>query len=60
MRILCSVLALVFWSVSAFAQTYVLRPDRVFDGEAMHEGWVVVVAGERIASPSKTRSGRST
>lgn len=50
MRILCSVLALVFWSVSAFAQTYVLRPDRVFDGEAMHEGWVVVVEGERIAA----------
>jgi imidazolonepropionase-like amidohydrolase len=27
---------------------YVLRPDRVFDGEQMHEGWVVVVRGSII------------
>jgi imidazolonepropionase-like amidohydrolase len=27
---------------------YVLRPARVFDGEAMHDGWVVVVRGSRI------------
>jgi imidazolonepropionase-like amidohydrolase len=27
---------------------YVLRPDRVFDGEAMQNGWVVVVRGSRI------------
>jgi len=26
----------------------VLRPARVFDGEAMHEGWAVRVQGERI------------
>lgn len=26
----------------------VLRPDRVFDGETMHTGWVVVVSGDRI------------
>jgi imidazolonepropionase-like amidohydrolase len=32
----------------------VLQPDRVFDGEAMRAGWVVVVRGERIeaAGPS--------
>ncbi|QXD16846.1 amidohydrolase family protein [Rhodocaloribacter litoris] len=29
---------------------YVLRPERVFDGEAMHAGWVVVVEGDRIAA----------
>ena len=28
----------------------VLRPDRVFDGEAMRAGWVVVVRGRRIDS----------
>lgn len=28
--------------------TFVLQPDRVFDGETMHAGWVVVVRGERI------------
>src|SRR5262249_43517992 len=26
----------------------VLRPARVFDGDAMHEGWVVRVEGDRI------------
>jgi imidazolonepropionase-like amidohydrolase len=26
----------------------ILKPARVFDGEAMHEGWVVRVKGERI------------
>lgn len=32
----------------------VLRPARVFDGEAMHEGWAVRVRGDRIeaAAPS--------
>ncbi len=28
----------------------VLQPDRVFDGEAMRTGWMVVVRGERIDS----------
>src|SRR5262249_1140568 len=28
--------------------TTVLRPARVFDGEAMREGWIVVVSGEEI------------
>ena len=27
---------------------YLLRPDRVFDGVQMHEGWVVLVKGGRI------------
>src|SRR3984957_11351628 len=30
------------------ATPIVLRPARVFDGDAMHEGWVVVVKGDRI------------
>lgn len=29
---------------------FVLQPDRVFDGEAMHPGWVVVVRGDRIVA----------
>ena len=28
----------------------VLQPDRVFDGETMHAGWVVVVQGDRITA----------
>ncbi len=35
---------------------FVLQPDRVFDGETMHPGWVVVVRGDRIiaAGPPAT------
>ncbi|MBC8154897.1 MAG: amidohydrolase family protein [Bacteroidetes bacterium] len=35
-------------SLPAVAQTYLLRPDRVFDGETMHEGWVVRVKNTKI------------
>ena len=37
---------------------FVLQPDRVFDGELMHPGWVVVVRGDRIiaAGPPATTS----
>jgi len=34
----------------------VLRPARVFDGEAMHEGWAVRVRGERIESAGSAAS----
>jgi imidazolonepropionase-like amidohydrolase len=50
---------LILMPVAAFAQRggrgrdnnatpIVLKPARVFDGDAMHEGWVVLVKGERI------------
>ncbi|MBN8823010.1 MAG: amidohydrolase family protein [Spirosoma sp.] len=29
-------------------QTYLLKPDRIFDGETSHEGWVVRVKGDKI------------
>lgn len=31
-----------------------LQPDRVFDGETMHEGWSVLVRGERIEAAGPT------
>jgi imidazolonepropionase-like amidohydrolase len=34
----------------------VLQPDRVFDGEQMHAGWVVVVKGDRIDSAGPAAS----
>ena len=37
-------------------QESVLRPARVFDGEAMHEGWVVVVRGQRIEAAGAAAS----
>ena len=30
-------------------QAVVLRPDRLFDGEQLHDGWSVLVLGARIA-----------
>src|SRR5438477_7978587 len=35
-------------AAAADAAVSVLRPARVFDGEAMHEGWAVRVRGDRI------------
>ena len=38
-------------SLCAFAQSdsfYLFKPDRVFDGETMHTGWIVLVHGNRI------------
>lgn len=34
----------------AAAPAYLLRPARVFDGTAAHDGWVVLVRGDRIAA----------
>src|SRR5690606_4367781 len=46
-------LAIGMFAAPVAAQTessIVLQPDRVFDGAAMHEGWAVLVRGERIVS----------
>jgi imidazolonepropionase-like amidohydrolase len=34
----------------AAGQGTLLRPDRVFDGQELHGGWVVLVQGDRIAA----------
>src|SRR3954447_26293093 len=42
---------LLLCCVFCFAQidsVYLLKPDRVFDGETMHIGWVVLVKGNKI------------
>src|SRR5947199_831194 len=41
----------LFFFFSVHAQTdsfYLFKPDRVFDGENMHTGWVVLVHGNKI------------
>ncbi len=38
----------VFFSHGQTDSFYLLKPDRVFDGENMHTGWVVVVHGNTI------------
>jgi imidazolonepropionase-like amidohydrolase len=42
-------------AASAWGQT-VLRPARVFDGEAIHEGWAVRVRGDRIEAAGPAAS----
>ncbi|HEY7474097.1 MAG TPA: amidohydrolase family protein [Vicinamibacterales bacterium] len=46
------------------ATSYLLRPARVFDGDTVHEGWAVLVRGQRIeaAGPAAgiTASGAET
>ncbi len=50
-QLLITLLLLAHW---ATAQSVVLRPDRVFDGETMHEGWAVRVSGDRIEAVGPT------
>ena len=38
------------------ATPIVLKPARVFDGDTMHEGWIVVVKGERIQAAGPAAS----
>jgi imidazolonepropionase-like amidohydrolase len=59
-RALAAAVLFLFCSHFGFAQgrrgraqsneTYLLKPARVFDGEQMHDGWTVVVQGDRITS----------
>ncbi|MFN7118489.1 MAG: amidohydrolase family protein [Saprospiraceae bacterium] len=37
-----------FITLNIYSQSILLQPDRVFDGVAMHEGWVVLVEGNTI------------
>ncbi len=48
MRILISLLLAVAAPVAA--EPILLKPARVFDGEAMHPGWQVLVDGDKIAA----------
>src|SRR4051812_26544751 len=46
-------LILIFTTTLCTAQNdsfYLFKPDRVFDGEQMHTGWIVVVQGQKIVA----------
>lgn len=61
MRLSTSVIAaclFVVLTTPSVSQTSVLRPDRVFDGEQMQTGWVVVVRDGRIAEAGPAGSVR--
>ena len=51
MRVACSLVFIIAIGSHSFGQApavVVLRSDRVFDGERMQSGWIVVVRGNRI------------
>jgi imidazolonepropionase-like amidohydrolase len=50
--LLCCILSTVA-KAQAPATTYLLKPDRVFDGEQMQQGWQVLVTGDKIAAVGK-------
>src|SRR5262245_34385256 len=60
MRVLLAAITVLALSGSLAAQptpaTIVLQPDRVFDGETSHAGWVVVVRGDRIQAAGPAAS----
>lgn len=50
----CLLTLLLFCGNSAISQTlYLLKPDRIFDGENMHEGWQVLVRNNKIEAVGK-------
>ena len=60
--LLLPITILVTNSLHAQDSTYLLQPDRVFDGEQLHEGWQVLVkngfiesAGTRLKAPANAR-----
>lgn len=59
-NIIVSILFSLFWMSLAKGQTgdtlFYLQPDRVFDGESMHENWVVVVKGNTIEAVGESQS----
>ena len=47
---LLTVVLLSFTCTIAFSQTYVLQPDRVFDGASLHTNWIVIVEKDKIVA----------
>ncbi|NEU69023.1 amidohydrolase family protein [Spirosoma agri] len=52
----CFFMMLLCRPSQSLAQTYLLRPDRIFDGETTHEGWVVRVKGDKIEAVGSANS----
>ncbi|MEJ0054292.1 MAG: hypothetical protein WDN75_00735 [Bacteroidota bacterium] len=54
-------ISIIFLFVTSIANaqqksSYLLQPDRVFDGTEMHEGWVVLVENDKIISAGTKES----
>ncbi len=51
MRHISFIFFFVFLSIAGYSQsTYLLRPERVFDGSTMHTNWEVLVRGKTIVA----------
>lgn len=48
------VFSFLVFNANAQTKSYLLQPDRVFDGEKMHIGWSVVVQGDKIIAAGVT------
>lgn len=60
-RITITVIAAIICSISSVAQVkadtfYLLKPDRVFDGEQLREGWQVLVKNKKIEEVGDIRN----
>ena len=56
-------LLLIAWllvGTTSAQSVYLLHPDRVFDGETVHEGWVVRVNGDKIEAAGPATSVSAT
>jgi imidazolonepropionase-like amidohydrolase len=50
LKIIFCVCLIVALSIPSQSQSYYITADRVFDGEIMHEGWAVLIEGNKIIS----------
>jgi imidazolonepropionase-like amidohydrolase len=56
MRLAIAVLAALIALAGQTPPAVLLKPARVFDGDALHEGWVVLVRGQRIEAAGPAAS----
>lgn len=56
MKFLLPLAFLFVMQVNAQTKSYLLQPDRVFDGEQMHTGWLVLVQGNKIIAAGPSNS----
>ena len=56
--ILLLILAPACFTLAQTTENYILlKPDRVFDGEQIHNGWVVLVKNNRIEAAGEAGTG---
>jgi imidazolonepropionase-like amidohydrolase len=59
-RLFGLIMLVLMGSLVSAQSAYLLRPDRVFDGETVHENWVVRVSGDKIEAVGPAGSVSTT